>query len=90
MLLRMNPHALDPQAEVERIAGEVRAGLARKYQTRSQLAEARAQLAEVLGLSLGTVRSRLAGKTPFTILELAQISIWLGIPVERLVVRSVA
>lgn len=61
----------------QQVAGEVRAEMAR--QDRSV-----ASLADTLGLSRTTARSRYNGHTPFNLLEVAVVANWLGVSVDRL------
>ena len=62
----------------QRVAGEIRAELARQRRTQTDLA------AE-LGLSQPSVSQRLSGQVPMTVDEVARIADWRGVPVSVLV-----
>lgn len=64
-------------------ADNIRAEMAR--QRLSQTA-----LAEVLNISQAAVSRRLAGKTEFSITELASLAAWLGVPAASLLGEDVA
>lgn len=82
----MELHASD-QANVQlasqRIAGEVRAELARQKRTARELAV-------VLGISEHTAGRRLNGETPFNMVELASACLWLRMGLTDLVRRAEA
>lgn len=61
----------------ERVAGAVRAEVARRQITRPQIASA-------IGVSLATVGRRLAGEQDFTVTELAEMADLLDVPLLRL------
>jgi transcriptional regulator with XRE-family HTH domain len=65
-----------PAAEL--VAREVRAELARQRKTAGDLAAA-------LGVTPHTIGRRLSGETHFTIVEVAQIALFLGVPLRDLV-----
>lgn len=65
------------QTPAQRIAGEVRAELARKLRTQQQLAEA-------LGLTQQATSRRLRGEVPFSGAELMLAADFLDVPVAHL------
>lgn len=73
----MTTHAAAGREAGQRVAGEVRAELARQRKTAADLSAA-------LGVTPHTAGRRISGEVPFDVIELTQVSIWLGIPVERL------
>lgn len=72
----MTDHAAAGQAAAARVAGEVRAELARQRKTAADLATA-------LGMTPHTAGRRLAGEVPFDVVELVQVALWLGVSVEH-------
>lgn len=66
------------QLASERVAANVRAELARRRVTQTQLAS-------VLGIPQPAVSRRLGGKVPFSIDELADLAAYLGMPVASLI-----
>lgn len=74
MLLAMTNH----RSVDARIAGQVRAELARKKGTAGELAR-------VLGVTAHTAGRRLAGRTSFTVAELVLVADWLGVDVADLI-----
>lgn len=56
----------------QRIAGEVRAELARQKRTGGEAAA-------VLGVTAGTMGRRLSGDTPFNVVEFSALCRWLGV-----------
>lgn len=68
---------------VERVAGALRAELARQRITQSQLGEH-------LGLSQMAINRRVSGATPLDVGELFAIAEFLGIPVAALLGTEVA
>lgn len=71
------------EAASRSVAGELRAELARQRRTA-------ADLALVLGTTPHTAGKRLNGQSPFTIVELAQATAWLGVSLHALVERAEA
>ncbi|WOF23798.1 helix-turn-helix domain-containing protein [Microbacterium betulae] len=69
------------EALAQRVADEIRAEMAR--QRRSA-----ADLAEYLGITAHTVGRRLNGAVPFNVIELASVSVWLGVPIFELIARA--
>lgn len=65
------------EARAARVAAEVRAEMARQGKSKGELAHA-------LGVTLNTAKSRYDGALPFNLVELAQVAIWLNVPVEHL------
>ena len=65
----------------ESVAAEVRAELARQSKTYVSLADA-------TGISVDTLRRRLAGLKPFYVEELASVSRFLGLTVDSLIERA--
>lgn len=63
----------------DHVAREVRAELARQRKTAGELATA-------LALTPHTIGRRLSGEKPFTIIEIAQAAVFLGVPLSRLLV----
>jgi transcriptional regulator with XRE-family HTH domain len=61
----------------ERVAGAVRAEVARQQRTRPEIAVA-------IGVSLATVGRRLAGEQDFTVTELDALARFLHVPLVRL------
>ncbi|MBU2693845.1 hypothetical protein CCO04_01985 [Pimelobacter sp. 30-1] len=59
------------------MAAEVRAEMARQGKTKGELARA-------LGVTHHTARSRYDGTQPYNLIELVQVSLWLGVPLGRL------
>lgn len=79
----MELHASDEAANQlasQRLAGEMRAELARQKRTASDLAAA-------LGITPHTVGRRLNGDVPFNMIELATACRWLGIDLSEFVGR---
>ncbi len=74
----MTIHAADGRAAAQRVAGEVRAEMARQKKTTAALAQA-------LGIGAHTAGRRVSGEIPFDVLELAVVAHWLSVPLERLV-----
>ncbi|MCC4906927.1 helix-turn-helix transcriptional regulator [Microbacterium sp. cx-59] len=80
----MELHASDEAANQlasQRLAGEMRAELARQKRTASDLAAA-------LGITPHTVGRRLNGDVPFNMIELATACRWLGIDLTEFVGRA--
>lgn len=71
----------DAKAASRKIAGELRAELARQQRTQ-------AELAVVLGMTPHTVGRRLTGYTDFTAVELLQAAAWLGVSLSQLTGES--
>lgn len=67
----------------ERVAGAVRAEMARAQMTQRQLAV-------VIGVQQPNVSLRLQGKHPFSTVELDKIAAALGVPVDRFVIDASA
>ncbi|WP_425837053.1 hypothetical protein [Microbacterium sp. PA5] len=65
----------------ERIAGEIRAELARQKRTASDMAA-------VIGIAPHTAGRRLNGERPFNIVELAAVCRWLGVDMAGVVAKS--
>ncbi|MGR9839052.1 helix-turn-helix domain-containing protein, partial [Escherichia coli] len=61
-----------------RLAGEVRAELARQKRTAGEMAQ-------VLGITAHTAGRRLSGAVPFNVTELDAVARWLGVDVASLV-----
>lgn len=72
----MTTHADAGRVTVQRVAGEVRAELARQKRTAGDLAAA-------LDMTAHTIGRRLNGEVPFDVFELARAAIWLGVPLAR-------
>jgi hypothetical protein len=72
----MTNHAAAGRAAALRVATEVRAELARQRKTAIDLGEA-------LGMTPHTAGRRLAGEVPFDVIELVQVSLWLGVPIDQ-------
>ena len=84
MVIRMELHATDEavdQQTAQRVAGEVRAEMARQKRTARELAA-------VVGISEHTAGRRLNGETPFNIVELAAACRWLGISIAGVLRRA--
>lgn len=82
MIDRMELHALDGDAlAAKRVAGELRAELARQKRTSGELAS-------VLGISPHTTGRRLNGETPFNVAELAAACRWLGVSLAEIIQRA--
>ena len=64
----------------QRVAGEVRAELARQKRTANELAA-------VLGISAHTAGRRLSGDVPFNVIELAALCQWLNVDLADLIGR---
>ncbi len=64
----------------QRVAGEVRAELARQKRTANELAT-------VLGISAHTAGRRLSGDVPFNVIELAALCQWLNVDLADLIGR---
>lgn len=73
----MTNHAAAGRAAGARVAGEVRAELARQRKTAADLSAA-------LGVTQHTAGRRISGEVPFDVIELAQVAIWLGVPLAQL------
>lgn len=73
----MTDHAEVGNEATDKVAGAVRAELARHKKTAADLAAA-------LGMTQHTVGKRLGGKVAFDVKELAAISAWLDVPLSRL------
>jgi len=65
------------EARAAHVAAEVRAEMARQGKSKGELAEA-------LGVTLNTAKSRYEGAQPYNLVELVQVSLWLGVPLGRL------
>ena len=65
------------EALAGRVAAEVRAEMARQGKSKGELAHA-------LGVTLNTAKSRYDGDIAYSLVELAQVAIWLGVGVHRL------
>jgi hypothetical protein len=63
------------------VAAEVRAELARQSKTHTSLADA-------TGISVDTLRRRLAGQKPFYVEELGSVSRFLGLTIDQLIARA--
>ncbi|WP_418061779.1 hypothetical protein [Pimelobacter simplex] len=59
------------------MAAEVRAEMARQGRTKGELAQA-------LGVTPNTAKSRYDGAQPYNLIELVQVALWLGVPLRRL------
>jgi len=66
-----------PTTTTQRVAAEIRAGLARRGLTQGDLAAA-------LGLSQAAVSRRLTGEVPIDVEELTAVADWLGVPLSAL------
>lgn len=73
----MTTHAAVGQAAGQRVAGEVRAELARQRKTAADLSRA-------LGVTPHTAGKRISGEVAFDVVELAEVAKWLGVPIEKL------
>lgn len=73
----MTTHAAAGRQAADRVAGEVRAELARQRKSASDLAAA-------LGITPHTAGRRLSGETPFDVVELARVATWLGVAMADL------
>lgn len=73
----MTSHALAGRTTARRVAGQVRAELARKNKTA-------AELAVVLGCTPQTVGRRLNGRVDFTVTEIMRIAEWLDLNASEL------
>lgn len=62
-----------PTSPAQRVASHVRAELARQQKNQTQLGGA-------LGLSQTAVSRRLTGEVAFDVTELAQVAVYLGVP----------
>lgn len=69
------------QSTSEALAAEVRAEMAAQNRTTGALAEA-------LGITAHTAGRRLSGATPFDVVELALVAMWLGTEPESLLRRA--
>ena len=65
-----------PQSLVERVAGEVRAEMARQHVSQSEVAQK-------LGVTQQTLSKRLSGLRPIDLAELEQLATVLGVPVTQ-------
>lgn len=72
-----------PRTTTERVAAEVRAQMARKRVTQTDLAAA-------LGVSQMTISRRLNGRAPFDVEELAAVALALDVPLATLVTEPTA
>lgn len=67
---------MTPTEYTKAIAAEVRAEMGRQSKTKVELATA-------LGITPATAATRLSGAQPFDVFELAQVALWLNVPVEN-------
>ncbi len=65
------------EAHAAHIAAEVRAEMARQGKSKGELAQA-------LGVTLNTAKSRYEGSQPYNLVELVQVALWLGVSFDRL------
>lgn len=65
-----------PQSLAERVAGEVRAEMARQHVSQSEVAQK-------LGVTQQTLSKRLIGLRPIDLAELEQLAAVLGVPVTQ-------
>lgn len=77
----MTNHAAVGETAAQRLAGEVRAEMARQKRTAGEMARA-------VGITAHTAGRRLSGAVPFNITELDAVARWLGIDVAALMPRT--
>jgi len=65
------------EARAARVAAEVRAEMARQGKSKGELAQA-------LGVTLNTAKSRYSGSQPYNVVELVQVALWLGVGIDYL------
>lgn len=65
------------EARAAHVAAEVRAEMARQGKSKGELAQ-------TLGVTLNTAKSRYDGTQPFNLVELVQVAMWLGVSFDRL------
>lgn len=65
------------EAQAAHVAAEVRAEMARQGKSKGELAQ-------VLGVTLNTAKSRYDGTQPYNLVELVQVALWLGVSFDRL------
>lgn len=71
-----NSEALDAGRRTSNdAAAEVRAEMARQGKSKVGLAQA-------LGVTLNTAKARYEGTQPYDLIQLTQVSIWLGVPLD--------
>jgi transcriptional regulator with XRE-family HTH domain len=77
----MTHHAAVGETAAQRLAGEVRAEMARQKRTAGEMAQA-------LGITAHTAGRRLSGAVPFNVTELDAVARWLGVELEQLLQKS--
>lgn len=77
----MTNHAALGETAAQRLAGEVRAEMARQKRTAGELAR-------VVGITAHTAGRRLNGAVPFNITELDAVARWLDIDLTALMKRA--
>ncbi|MDQ1111205.1 transcriptional regulator with XRE-family HTH domain [Microbacterium testaceum] len=77
----MTNHAAVGLAAAQRLAGEVRAEMARQKRTAGEMAR-------VLGITAHTAGRRLSGAVAFSVTELMAVAMWLGMDAKELLRRA--